>query len=115
MARHHPLPDRPRSEQQALLAAHFVELWDLGFARALDAHWIEGRLANVRIRGVAYSPADEGLPSTLEECVWSFSLRHDEEGWRIRNWSMAWPSTGSAPRLDASEKPWISEFADGLD
>lgn len=113
MAKLTPNFDRDAAEQCAYFSQHFHTLFDWGYARALDGWQAEGPLANVRIRGIIHSRAEDGIESINEECVWSFSLRRREDGWVIRNWATSWPSVGSAPSIPDEEKPWLERWKSG--
>ncbi len=101
------------AEHEAYLAEHYHALFDWSYARALESWCQQGDLANVRMRGIIHSRAEDGISAINEECVWSFSMAKRAQGWIIRNWSTSWPSVGSAPSLSADQKTWLTSWSSG--
>lgn len=108
----YPSYDLEPADHRAYLAAHFHEIWDWGFARALDSWWQEGELANVNIRGIHHSPANDEFDETNEECLWSFSLGHNQGRWEVRHFAQSWPSVDASAIAPFDACPWLDEWAD---
>ena len=84
-----------------------------GYARAVDAWWVEGRRGFLRVRGIEHSMPVDDEPASSCETVWDFSLCEREGAWFIRGYSQGWPRYGSAEQRPASDKPWLSRWKAG--
>ena len=113
LARVHPRLGDDHEFRTAWLAAHFVDLHEWGYARAVEGWWQEGRLAHVQLRGIQHCLEEDAMDSHSVECVWSFSLLQRDDTWIVRNWAQAWPSMGGAPELPLANKPWLSRWSAG--
>lgn len=114
LARVHPRIDDDEERRAAWLAAHFIDIHEWGYARAIGGWWREGDLACVGVRGIQFCLEEDSMEAHAVECVWSFSLRRcggeGPERWVVRHWTQAWPGAGGAPELPLADKPWLSAW-----
>jgi len=85
-----------------------------GYARAIDAWWVEGNRAYTSVRGIEHGmPLDEDTPAENVESVWELRLQRRNGRWVVVTWSQGWPPYGSAPKKTPREKPWLKRWRSG--
>lgn len=107
LARVYPHLDSTERDRAETLERYFEDAKTWSFAREIEAWWIEGKRAYVRVLGVAYFPPDDGERARARLSAWSFELRRRSEGWQIRSYV-----EGDAPD-GARRAPWVARWPAG--
>ena len=115
MAQAFPAPDVPAVERARRLEEGGTS-WEFGrwdYVRGIDQWWQEGRRGWLEVRGIQHKMLFDGESAENRETVWSFALRHRGGQWIIDTFSQGWPGFGSAPKLEATRKPWLKRWRSG--